>query len=243
VSNAPAWDPADLMPIVMARLLHDGEIVFHGVNSILPMVTVALARRLHAPRITSVNIAGGIDPSLDELPRSTTDALLTIGSPAIVDNEDFYDLCMRGGIDVAFLGAAQVDGQGRTNVSVIGSSSRPRVRLPGGGGAAVIMPTARRVILSRTEHSRRSFVEKLDFVTAAGNVDRVVTPLCVFASVAGQLRVDSVHPGVTVDTLVERTEFEICPEDPPTTPPPSADELSLLRQVDPSNVRRLEFGA
>ena len=239
---APDWETVDLVVIAMARLLRDGEVVFHGVNSILPMVAVALARRRHAPRLQAINIAGGVNPSPRYLPRSTTDAELAYGSPAVLSNEDFYDLCMRGGVDTVFLGAAQVDGAGRTNLSTIGPADHPRVRLPGGGGAAVIMPTAGRVILSRTEHSRRSFVDKLDRVTAAGNVDRVVTPLCVFRRVGGRLVVESVHPTTSAKEVVARTGFALDPGiDPPTTPPPTPEELRLLAEVDPERVRALEM--
>lgn len=227
----------------MARLLRDGEVVFHGVNSILPMVAVALARRLHAPGLTAINIAGGIDPTPRHLPRSTTDAELLRGSAAVLSNEDFYDLCMRGGVDTVFLGAAQIDGQGRTNVSRIGDGPTPRVRLPGGGGAAVIMPTAGRVILSRGEHSRRSFVDRLDFITAAGNVDRVVTPRCLFRRVDGHLRVESVHPSSSAEDVVANTGFSLTAHGAwSITPAPSTEELRVLGEVDPRGLRRIEVG-
>lgn len=241
MASAPGWTPLDLVVISMARLLRDGEVVFHGVNSILPMIAVALARRLHAPRLQALNIAGGVNPLPRFLPRSTTDPELARGSATILSNEDFYDLCMRGGVDTIFLGAVQVDRAGRTNLSRIGDGDLPNVRLPGGGGAAVLMPTAGRVIVSRMEHSRRSFVERLDFVTAAGNVDRVVTPLCVFRRLGGYLQVESVHPTSSVDEVVERTGFSLAIADTcPATPPPSADELLALSELDPDNVRRLE---
>src|SRR5215207_8595793 len=213
-----SWGPPELVVVAMARLLGDREVVFHGVNSILPMVAVALARRVHAPRLRLITIAGGIDPSPRVLPRSTTDPELARGSAAVLSNEDFYDLCMRGGIDTVFLGAAQIDGEGQTNVSLLGPRERPNVRLPGGGGAAVIMPTAGRVILSRSEHSRRSFVERLDFVTAAGNVDRVVTPLCVFQRLDGRLQIESVHPTTSVQEVMARTGFDLAGGDVPLTP-------------------------
>lgn len=242
MSEPRTWGTADLVVVAMARLLRDGEVVFHGVNSILPMVAVALARRLHAPRLRAINIAGGIDPTPRFLPRSTTDPELARGSGALLSNEDFYDLCMRGGVDTAFLGAAQVDALGRTNVSSIGPPDRPKVRLPGGGGAPIIMATAGRTIVWRTEHSRRSFVERLDFVTAAGHVDRVVTPLCIFRRLEGRLQVESVYPTITAATVVEQTGFPLSePAAWPTTPSPTAAELAALSKVDPEQVRRLEF--
>ena len=241
MSDRPAWQPVDLIVIAMARLLRDGELVFHGVNSILPMVAVALARKHHAPGLRAINIAGGLNPLPRYLPRSTTDAELTYGSPAVLSNEEIYDLCMRGGLDTVFLGAAQVDGAGRTNVSRIGPADRPKVKLPGGGGAAAMMPTAGRVIISRAEHSRRSFVERLDAITGAGNVDRVVTSRCVFRRVNGRLQVESVHPTSSPEEVVEQTGFALDQREPwPQTEPPTEAELEALAAVDPDRVRDLE---
>lgn len=235
--------PADLMAVAMARQLRNGELVFQGVNSVLPMVAISLARRTHAPKLIYLNIAGGYDPSPRELTESSTDPELAYGSAALVSNEDFYDLCARGGIDTVFLGAVQIDAQGRTNVSVIGPHERPRVRLPGGGGAAVIMPTAGRVLLWRSQHSRRVFVERLDFVTAAGNVDRVFSPLCVLQRRAGRLQVEALLPGVSAEQVVEQTGFPLGePGTWPVLPPPTATELAALEQVDPRGLRRAEFG-
>jgi glutaconate CoA-transferase subunit B len=240
--SAVAYGVAELMSVAMARLLRDGETVFQGVNSPLPMVAIALARRLHAPNLIYLNISGGIDPSPRYLPASTTAPELAHGSASLFNNEDFYDLCARGGIDTAFLGAVQIDGAGRTNVSVIGDHERPKVRLPGGGGAAMIMATARRVILWRTQHHRRAFVERLDFVTAAGNVDRVVTPLCVFQRREGRLAVEALFPGVSAADVIANTGFPLdIPADCPTLPAPTADELAALEEIDPGRVRELEF--
>jgi glutaconate CoA-transferase subunit B len=236
------FGPPEMMAVAMARLLRDGELVFNGVGSILPMLAIELARRLHAPNLVYLNIGGGIDARPESLPFSSTDPALLAGTPGIVDQVEFYQLVMRGGVDVMFMGAVQIDPAGRINSSVIGDVERPRVRLPGGGGAAVVLPTARRVILWRTRHDRRTFVPKLDFVTAAGNVDRVVTPLCVMRRVEGRLAVESLHPGVSAETVREKTEFPVAiPPGCPETPPPTADELAVIRDFDPRNHRALDF--
>jgi glutaconate CoA-transferase, subunit B len=230
------------MAVAMARLLRDGEVVFHGVNSVLPMVAIGLARRLHAPGLVYLNIAGGFDPHPRRATESSTDPELARDSAALISNEDFYDLCARGGIDTVFLSAVQIDAAGRTNLSVIGEHASPRVRLPGGGGAAMIMPTAGRVILWRSQHSTRVFVEQLDFVTAAGNVDRVVTPLCVLLRRGGRLGVEALMPGVEAHDVRAKTGFALLgPATWPTLEPPSAAELQALEQVDPEGVRRMEF--
>jgi glutaconate CoA-transferase subunit B len=138
-----------------------------------------------------------------------------------------------------FLGCAQVDGEGRTNVSVIGDWASPKVRLPGGGGAAVMMPTAKRVATWRTEHSARALVEKLDFVTAAGNLQTVVTPIAVFQKRDGRLALESWNPSVTLDEIVKRTGFRFDARGARPTPPATEREASALAGLDPSG----EFAA
>ncbi len=236
------FGPPELMAVAMARLLRDGELVFNGVGSILPMLAIELARRLHAPNLIYLNIGGGIDARPETLPFSSTDPALLADTAGIVDQVEFYQLVMRGRVDTIFMGAVQIDPAGRTNSSVIGNLNRPAVRLPGGGGAAVVLPTARRVILWRTKHDRRSFVEKLDFVTAAGNVERVVTPLCVMKRMEGRLAVESLHPGVTAAAVRENTGFPIeVPAGCPETPPPTTKELKVIGDFDPRNYRSLDF--
>jgi glutaconate CoA-transferase subunit B len=237
-------DPAivDLMTICLARLLRDGERVLHGVNSLLPMVAINVAKRLHAPRLVYLSVAGGVDPAPPRLPWSSTDQALTVGATSIFSNEDFYDLCARGGIDVVFLSAVQIDRTGRINTSAIGSYDRPQVRLPGGGGAAAIMPMAGRVILWRTQHTPRVFVERVDFATASGRLDRVVTPLCVLRYADGRLGVESIHPHTTPGEVQAQTGFDLGPlEAVPRTPLPTAAELAALADVDPDRLRDNEF--
>ncbi len=233
---------SEMMAVTLARLLHDGETVFHGVASPLPMVATLLARRLHAPNLVYLNITGGIEPRPEQLPRSTVDPLLLHGSRALVTLTDLFDLAARGRLDVAFLSGVQIDAAGRINMSVIGEFARPKVRLPGGAGSAALMPSARRTILWRTKHDPRTFVERLDFVTAAGNVSQVVTPLCVFARRDGRLVVESLHSGVTPETVRAATGFpvEVGPETP-VTPPPSERERAVLREIDPGQISASEF--
>lgn len=236
-------EPWDVMAVAMARLLRPRETVFHGVASPLPMVATLLARRLHAPDLIYLNITGSIDPEPESLPVSTVDPSLLAGTRSLVTLADLFDLSARGRLDVAFLSGVQIDGEGRINLSAIGSFQKPTVRLPGGAGSAMLMPTARRVILWRTRHDPRTFVEKLDFVTGAGNVDRVVTPLGVFRREAGRLQVESLHPGVTPDVFQEATGFPVEADDlTPVTPPPTEDEMRVLREIDPTGVVRSEFG-
>jgi len=145
-------------------------------------------------------------------------------------------------LDTAFLSGVQIDGQGRTNMSVIGQFDAPKVRLPGGAGSAAIMPRAKRTLIWRTKHDRRVFVDRLDFVTAAGNVDRVVTPLCVLRRVDGRLAVESRHSWASPEELAAATGFAIeVDESTPITPEIRTDEREALLRIDPDGVTLTEF--
>jgi glutaconate CoA-transferase subunit B len=232
----------DIMTVALARLLVDGEIVFHGVASPLPMTAIMLAKRLQAPNLVYLNITGSTDPIPAHLPISTVDPALTSGSRSLVTLTDLFDLAARGRLDTAFLCGVQIDGRGRINMSVIGDFAKPKVRLPGGAGSAALMPRAKRTLIWRTKHDPRVFVETLDFVTATGNVDRVVTPLCVFKRVDGMLTVESIHPGVSPEQLIAATGFTIeADASTPVTPPPTAEELATLAAIDPDGVALSEF--
>jgi glutaconate CoA-transferase subunit B len=240
-TDASTLTPDTMMVVAMARLLRDGERVFHGVASALPMIAILLAQRLHAPHLVYINITGGVNPRPESLPETTVDPRLMHGSQVILRLADIFDMSARGDLDTAFLGGVQIDGQGRINMSVIGPFEHPKVRLPGGAGSAAILPTAKRTILWRTRHDPRTFVEKLAFVTAAGNVDRVVTPLCVFVRRDGRLQVESIHPYSSPEEVRQQTGFAIKTEGVPWTPVPTAEELAALQAVDPAHVRLVEF--
>ena len=238
--------PDVMMPIAMARLLRNGETVFHGVASLLPMVAILLAKKLHAPELVYLNITGSTDPSPDALPQSTVDPALFAHTRSRVTLTDLFDLSARGKLDTAFLSGVQIDRHANINMSMIpgadGSLERPKVRLPGGAGSAAIMPSARRTILWRTKHDRRSFVDAVPFRTSGGNVDRVVTPLCVFKRVNGLLEIESLHPGTSAADVQAQTGWALdIDDDTPRTPPPTAAEQQALRAVDPGDVRLLEF--
>ena len=235
-------EPRVMMTVAMARLLRDGETVFHGVASPLPMVATLLAKRLHAPDLVYLSITGGIDPTPGELPISTVDPSLLRGTRSLLTLTELFDMAARGDLDTAFLSGVQIDRQARINMSVIGPFGRPKVRLPGGAGSAAILPRAKRTILWRTRHDARSFVDRLDFVTAIGNVDRVVTPLCVFRRVDGALVVESIHKGVRPADLIAATGFAVEVNDAtPVTPAPTAKELAALATIDPTRVSGSEF--
>jgi glutaconate CoA-transferase subunit B len=230
----PSWSGFSYIVTNLARFIRPNEITFSGVNSTLPMLACLLAKRAYDFDFVYINVAGGVQPTPSKIPLSSSDPVLSEGSTAIFANEDFYDLCTRGRMDLCFLGAAQVDASGRTNVSTIGDWHNPKVRLPGGGGGAVMLPTARRAATWRTEHSKRTLVEKLDFVTAAGGMHGVVTPIAVFVKRDGRLVLDSWHPESSLEEVVARTGFKVEATGAAPTPLPTPGEAEALRALDPT---------
>lgn len=158
-----------------------------------------------------------------------------------------------GRVDVGFLGAAQVDKFGRLNTTVIGGTyENPKVRLPGAGGAPEIATSAKEVWLV-LQHSRRTLVEILSFVTSAGYIDKSVSPhargrgpttlvtdLCIMRSdpTTNELVLTSLHPGVTLEQVRAQTGWELRVADHLTTnDPPTADELRVLRDLQERTLR------
>jgi glutaconate CoA-transferase subunit B len=143
---------------------------------------------------------------------------------------------------VFFLSGGQIDGEGNVNLVSTGDYGHPKVRFPGSFGSAYLYYVVPKVILFRTEHSRRTLVPKVDFISAPGTSDAniyrpggpvaLVTNRCLFNFVNGHFALASVHPGHTVDEIVENTGFDFeMPATAPQTPAPSPETLKLMREV------------
>ncbi len=200
---------SDYMIVSLARLLEGKRNAFHGVASIMPMIAIMLARKVHNRDLTYLNITGGVNIKNVKLNPSSDGPNLFNGTISRFSLTDIFDLAARGKLDVAYLSCSQVDVLGNINNSVIGEYSHPKVRLPGGAGSAVLLPNAQSSIIWKTKHDKRSFVEKVDFVTASGNVTHVITPLCIFKSYEGRLICDSILPGVSEKDIVDSTGFNV----------------------------------
>jgi len=234
--------PADIMVVAIAKLLNNHETVFHGVSSQLPMVAVMLAKNTHAKTLTYLNIPGGVNPTPQKLSAySSAGSELYEKSEGAFPLQEVFDLSMRGKLDVAFLSGVQFDKEGNVNASVIGDYNKPKVRLPGGAGSAVLIPTVKRAIIWRTKHDRRTFVKKVDFVTTKGNIDRIITPIAMFKRINGILELEAVSPLSSIEEVIENTGFEINTRNVKILDMPSKEELIMIKKIDPTGVRYLEF--
>ena len=161
------------------------------------------------------------------------------GATAVTSMFELFGYYLQGGlIDVGFLGAAQIDRHANINTTVIGSYAAPKTRLPGSGGACEIAMNARSIFVIMRQ-SPRSFVERLDFRTSVGTrVQVIVTDLGIYHLAEGEIRLDSLHPGVTLEQVRESMGWEPRVADSlAETPPPTAEELRLIREeLDPGGV-------
>lgn len=226
------------MIVAAARALTGVRTVFVGVG--MPNVACNLARHTVAPDLELIYESGVYGAQPARLPLSIGDPALVSGSIATVPMADLFGLYLQGGhIDVAFLGGAQVDRFGKLNTTVIGDYGSPKVRLPGSGGAAEIATNARRIFIMM-RLSRRSFVERLEFVTSAGRPELVVTDLALFdfANPEREMQLTSLHAGVTREQVIDAVGWPLREAVAVVeTPPPTAEELRLLREeLDPDGL-------
>ncbi len=222
----PNFRDEELLADVIARLIAGVRHVAVGNASPIPAAAALLARE-----------RGNGKPYVSLL-HSGKHNFFTDGG------RELFDCAAQGRIDVFFLSGGEIDGEGNINLVGIGGHQRPKVRFPGSFGSAHLYYVVPKVILFRTEHSRRTLVRRVDFVSAPGtsppNVYRpggpiaLITNRCLFAfdRTKRRFRLDSVHPGHTVAEVIENTGFDFdCPAETPVTPPPSPETLRLLRNV------------
>jgi glutaconate CoA-transferase, subunit B len=254
VSEQGTYTKNEIMIAASARTLAGERICFVGVG--LPNIVCNLAQRTVAPSLQLVYEAGVFGARPARLPLSIGDPTLVTGSTAVTSMFELFAFYLQAGlIDAAFLGGAQIDRFGNLNTTVIGDYGRPKVRLPGSGGACEIAIHARKILVIMRQ-APRSFVERIDFRTSPGHSgdpehDRargwsgsgptsVVTDLGTygFDEATGEMTLLTLHPGVELEQVQEATGWimQISPE-VGETPPPTDDELRLIRtELDPQGV-------
>ena len=244
-----AYSPTEMMTIEAARRLKDASVCFVGIG--LPSAAANLARLTHAREVVLIYESGTIGAKPDVLPLSIGDGELAQHADTVVSVPEIFSYWLQGGrIDVGFLGAAQIDRFGNINTTVIGADyRRPKVRLPGAGGAPEIAANAKEVwIIIR--QSKRSFVPKLDFLTSAGHLEggdsrlrsgargagptAVITDLGVLTPdrITRELTLTAIHPGISIEQVKASTGWELkVAQDLAISRSPTPQELGTLRDL------------
>ncbi|MFN3658031.1 MAG: CoA-transferase subunit beta [Pseudolabrys sp.] len=247
------YTAGELLAILSARQLKDGQVVFAGVG--IPLLAATLAQRLHCPGLT-ILFEGGVIGALIEpgkLPPSTNDQRCTARANMVLGSAEVLLLLQRGYVDVGFMGGAQIDQYGNLNSSFIGDPAKPKTRLPGTGGGNDISSLTNMIVAMK--HEKRRFVENVDFITSpgwlkggqtrrdaglpAGGMYRVVTDLAVFGfdETTRRLTPLALNPGVTREQVQDNTGFKLeFSHDTGVTEPPTEHELSTLRMLDPERL-------
>ena len=246
------YNSMELMICCAARLLEDGRTVAVGTG--VPCAAAMLAQRTSAPNLVILFEAGGVAPQLPTMPISVGDSRTFYRAAMATSMADVMEVCQRGMVDYTFLGGAQIDAFGNLNSTMIGTDhAKPKVRFPGSGGANDLASLCWRILVV-TNHDRRRFVEKVDFLTTPGYLTgpgareaaglppdtgpyRVITDLAVlgYHEQTRRMRLLSLHPGVPLQQVRNATGFDLGAEEPLlTTSPPTDLELCILREeVDP----------
>jgi glutaconate CoA-transferase subunit B len=248
------------MTIAAARYLPDGAVCFVGIG--LPSTAANLARRTHAPNLVLVYESGTLGSKPERLPLSIGDGELADTADSVISVPEVFNYWLQPGrIDIGFLSGAQIDRFANINSTVIGSYESPKVRLPGAGGAPEIAASCGEVVVL-LRHSRRAFVERVDFVSSVGfgtgpgcrerwglrgrGPQVVVTDLAVLRpdSATCELTLTSLQPGATVDSVRDATGWDLAVADHvEAVPPPTADELAVLRRLQDTLTPAVDRGS
>ena len=247
------YTASELLAVMSARLLLDGQIIFAGVG--IPLLAATLAQRVHAPSLTILFEGGVIGPFIvpGELPPSTNEQRCTRKANMVLPITDVMLLLQRGYIDIGFMGGAQIDRYGNLNSSFIGDPEQPKIRLPGTGGGNDISSLTNMIVAMK--HEKRRFVPEVDFITSpgflgggtsranaglvSGGMFRVVTDLAImgFDEQSKEMKVLSLHEGVSNEQVQDNTGFDLAFDDRvQTTQPPAPEELAVVRELDPESL-------
>jgi glutaconate CoA-transferase subunit B len=248
------YTPAEMMTVAAARALRDGDICFVGIG--LPSAACNLARLTHAPRIHLIYESGTLGTRPEVLPLSIGDGELCETALTTVTVPEVFRYWLQGGrITIGFLSGAQVDRFGNLNSTVIGDYAKPKVRLPGSGGATEIATGCGQIFIVM-RHGSRSFVKQLDFLTSLGHGRTgrerrelgirtkgpvlLVSDLCIMRPdpETNELVVTTLHPGITCQQVRENTGWDVrFAETVAETEPPAAMELEILRDLHARTAR------
>ncbi len=247
------YTPNEMMTVAAARALKSEDVCFVGIG--MPSAAANLARLTHAPDITLIYESGTLGTKPNVLPLSIGDPELCETALTTVSVPEMFRYWLQGGrITVGFLGGAQIDKYANLNTTVVGPYDKPKVRLPGGGGAPEIATSCGEIFIIMAQ-SKRSFVNRLDFVTSLGHGDgtnreklgarnkgptRLMTDLAVFEPEPGtsEMVVTSIHPGVTRDQINDDTGWPVrYAATIAETKAPTAEELVVLRELHARTAR------
>jgi glutaconate CoA-transferase subunit B len=266
MTTKPNYEPIDQIVVSLSREIKDKESCYTGIAIPSAVVAVQLARRLHAPNLKFLYGGYWISPDLDmdlfslmtdeeEFKKSISKAE---GFSKLIRMYQYWEGPMHT-LSFGMIRPAQIDKYGNVNNSLIGDPKNPKFRFPGGAAVGDIMNVCKRVLVYIPRHDKRTFVEKVDFVTSRGGspewrkqmgltefqgISVIVTDLAILDinQTSGIVQVRSIHEYSSIEEVQENTGFDLdIPTNIPTTNPPNEKELEALQnEVDPMSIRNFD---
>ncbi len=235
-------NPRDILISYLAGTIRDGEIVSTGVASLIPFLAVSLAQKTTAPLARFIACTGAVDPLFGQAGYSSDDSSTFTSWNSFVTLPQLFDLGVRGLIDVMFFSGAQIDQRGRINLSAIGDHHQPKVKLPGPAGSTVMLRRVKRPVLFLLQHSERTMVDQVDFVTADGCATRdsieLVTELGVFLLSRDARAVMTVRFSELSDReIADRTGFPLTFQTTSFELQTFLNNTAILDTLDPEGLR------
>lgn len=265
MAEAMDYSLNELLVVTAARELRDGELGFVGVGTAgraftlavgIPIAASRLAQLTHAPDF-AIYWGNLLSPALDQIPPKLTQHNITTWPSAaqLANTGDKCDMIARGQFDVSFDSAPQIDKFGNLNITAIGDYRKPKARLVGCLAQPDHLAFVKRPIIL-TDLTKRAFVERVDFITSVGYLEggdsrekaglrpggpwKVITDKCVFnfASPTREMQLESLHPGVTLEEVLDLMSFRpLVPDDLEQTAPPTTEQVELIRrEIDPNHI-------
>lgn len=242
----------EMMLVSASRQIKNDDIVFNAFH--WPFLAVHMAKQLHAPDLFFAIETGMFQDQLalpDKLPFSITDPVLIPNALFVGDSIDALAVLQRGEVTVALLSTSMVDKFGNCNTTTIGPYDKPIYRLPGGGGATEIAGLAKRLVWMLDEHSKRRFLDKVNYITDPGYLtggesrykagypqdtgpEMIISPLCImkFDPKTKEAYLDALNPNVTVEQVIEKTDWDLkIADNVKQIKPPTMKEIEICRKT------------
>lgn len=228
----------DQVIVSLARLLKDKSITATGVASPLPMISTLLAKK--TKDITYLNCTGAVNPKLKEIPSSSVSISVLEDIERFITLPELWDYALKGKIDTMFFSATQIDKAGNLNMTCIGDYYDPKVKLPGPAGSISMRNFCKECIVTTFNHTRKTFVEKVDFITSSTDKPTVVITCLGILELGEKPKIISYHESSGIKKIIENTGFGLDSDKAVMTKKPTKQELKYLKEID-SKDRRYNF--
>lgn len=226
----------DQIIVSLSRYLKNNSIVATGVASPLPMIAILLAQK--TKKIKYLNCVGAVNPKLKKMPYSSVNISILENKEEFITLPELWDYALSGKLQTMFFSATQIDKYGNLNMTCIGDYKKPKVKLPGPAGSITLRNLCKNCIVTCLNHSKRVFVEKVDFITNSSNKPTTVITNLGILRLGKKQELISVHSYSNIKEITGNTGFKLeIPKKTPITEKPTEKELKLLREIDPTNTR------